>query len=116
MFVSVASVLNGHLGHQFSHAMVLDTYDRARDVLIFKNTYDDPQNGQPKKVEILRTDPNVPEELFFVHIEIQDMDNLPSQEEREENKKAEIEMKKQMDSEAGCENPSKKIRTVKFHF
>ena len=62
--------------------MVLDIYDKDNDMLIFKNTYDDPENGQPKQFEIARTDPNAPEELFFVHIEIKDMDNLPGQEER----------------------------------
>ena len=54
--------------------MVLDTYDQNRDVLIFKNTYD--QNGQSKKFEIARTHPNAPEELYFVHIEIKDMNKL----------------------------------------
>ena len=66
--------------------MVLDTYDQDRDVLIFKNTYDDPDNGQPIKYEIARTHPNAPKELYFVHIEIGDMENLPSQEERERAK------------------------------
>ena len=58
--------------------MVLDTYDKNRDVLVFKNTYDNPEFGQPKKYEIERTHPNAPKELYFVHIEIRDMDNLPS--------------------------------------
>ena len=70
--------------------MVLDTYDINRDVLIFKNTYDDPNNGLTKKYEIERTDPNAPKELYFVHIEIKDMQNLPSQSEREANKNEEI--------------------------
>ena len=56
--------------------MVLDTYDKQRDVLIFKNTYDDPEIGQPKKYEIARTHPNAPKEFYFVHIEVRDMDNL----------------------------------------
>ena len=67
--------------------MVLDTYDRERDVLIFKNTYDDPNVGLTKKFEIERTDSNAPRELYFVHIEIRDMLNLPSQNEREANKR-----------------------------
>ena len=62
--------------------MVLDTFDKDNDMLIFKNTYDDPVNGQPKQFKIRRTDPNSPEEFFFVHIEIKDMNNLPSQNER----------------------------------
>ena len=64
------------------HAMVLDRYDRNQDLLIFKNTYNNPNGGQPKRFTIKRTDPNAPEELFFVHIEVQDMANLPSQEQR----------------------------------
>ena len=59
--------------------MVLDTYDQDRDVLIFKNTFDNPENGQPKKYEIARTDPNAPETFYFVHIEVRDMDSLPTQ-------------------------------------
>ena len=73
--------------------MVLDTYDEDRDLFIFKNTYDDEKKGKQKKLEIKRTDPNAPEELYFVHIEVKDMDNLPSQEERKANKEAEIKMK-----------------------
>ena len=74
----VASVQNAHQGEaDVCHAMVLDTFDKENDVLIFKNTYDDPEGGQPKHFQIKRTDPNAPEELFFVHIEIQDMDKLP---------------------------------------
>ena len=66
--------------------MVLDTYERNRDVLIFKNTYDDPDNSLPKKFEIERTHPNAPKELYFVHIDVRDMANLPSQRERERHK------------------------------
>ena len=62
--------------------MVLDTFDQDNDMLIFKNTYDDPVNGQPKQFKIRRTDPNSPEEFFFVHIDIKDIDNLPGQSER----------------------------------
>ena len=54
--------------------MVLDTFDPESDMLIFKNTYD--QEGQEKKIQVSRNDPNAPEELFFVHIEIKDIDNL----------------------------------------
>ena len=75
---SVASVSHGHPGAEsISHAMVLDTYDKDQDSFIFKNTYDDPTAGQPKKFKIKRTDPNAPEELYFVHIEVRDMENLP---------------------------------------
>ena len=83
--ISVASVKFG----QDEHAMVLDTYDKDRDVLIFKNTHNDPVNGQPKKFEIERTDQNAPTELYFVHIKILDMENLPSQTERDSGKKEE---------------------------
>ena len=74
--------------------MVLDNYDINRDVLIFKNTYDDPTNGLTKKFEIERTDPHAPKELYFVHIEIKDMQNLPSENERIANRKEEKEMRK----------------------
>ena len=69
--------------------MVLDTFDKENDMLIFKNTYDDPENGQAKRVEVPRTHPNAPEELYFVHIEAKDMNTLPSQETREANREAE---------------------------
>ena len=81
---SVASVVHGHQGQaEVSHAMVLDIFDADNDMWIFKNTYD--QEGQPKQFQIGRTDPNAPEELFFVHIEVKNMANLPGQEEREAN-------------------------------
>ena len=69
--------------------MVLDTYDTERDVLIFKNTYDDANSGLTKKFEIKRTDPNAPAELYFVHIEVKDMAKLPCQAQREADKKRE---------------------------
>ena len=78
--LSVASVAFGHPGEKVEHAMVLDTYDKTRDVLIFKNTHN--VNGQPKKLEIMRTDLNAPNELYFVHIEVLNMENLPPQSER----------------------------------
>ena len=62
--------------------MVLDTFDKDNDMLIFKNTYDDPVNGQPKQFKIRRTDPNSPEEFYFVHIEVKDTEYLPSQDQR----------------------------------
>ena len=62
--------------------MVLDIYDEERDVLVFKNTIDDPTNGLPKKYEIERTDPDAPRELYFVHIDVHDMANLPSHHKR----------------------------------
>ena len=80
---------------EVSHAMVLDSFDSDRDLLIFKNTYDSAETGQPKKFEIQRCHPNAPQELYFVHIEIRDMDNLPSQEQRGMNKKAEFQKRKQ---------------------
>ena len=68
--------------------MVLDTYEQDEELFIFKNTYGDDN----KKITINLAD--APEEFFFVHIDIKDMDNLPSQEQRKANKKAEIELKK----------------------
>ena len=91
--ITVASVAQGQ--DAISHAMVLDTYNRNQDLLIFKNTYDDPSNGQPKRFTIERTHTNAPKKLFFVNIEIRDMDNLPSQKQRETDKEAEIEKKRQ---------------------
>ena len=76
--------------------MVLDTYDPNQDLLIFKNTYDDESGGQPKKFKIKRTHTNAPEELYFVHIEVRDMHNLPSQEQRKVDKETENEEKKQL--------------------
>ena len=90
--LSVASVTIDGPGQVSEHAMVLDTYDMEKDVLIFKNTYDD--NGQTKKYRIERTHPNAPKELYFVHIDVKDMENLPSENERIENKEKEIEARK----------------------
>ena len=72
--------------------MVLDIFDKENDKLIFKNTYD--QEGQPKKVEVGRTHPNAPEDFYFVHIEVKDIDNLPGQEERRAKMEAKIEERK----------------------
>ena len=80
--------------------MVLDMYDPDQDLLIFKNTYDDESGGQPKQFKIQRTALNAPEELYFVHIEVRDIDNLPSQKQREANKKAEKEEKRNQFSAA----------------
>ena len=52
-------------------------------MLVFKITYDDAQSDKQKQFKISRTDPNAPEELYFVHIEVKDIDNLPGQQERE---------------------------------
>ena len=57
--------------------MVLDEYDAGTDVLTF-NTYDDPESGQPKQFQIERTAETAPEELYFVHIEIKDIEELPN--------------------------------------
>ena len=95
---SVASVESGHNGQE--HAMVLDNFDRNRNVFVFKNTYDDPSYGQPKKFEIKRTDPNAPKNLYFVHIEIKDMNNLPSQSGRVHNKREEIKTRQKSHTKA----------------
>ena len=85
----VASVQHGHQGQgEVSHAMVLDTFDKENDMLIFKNTYDDPANGQPRQFKIRRCDQNAPEELYFVHFDIKDMGSLPTQDIREITKRA----------------------------
>ena len=87
-YILVASVADGHQGQQaIHHAMVLDTYDQEKDMFIFKNTYNDPTTGQTKRFIIKRTHPNAPKELFFVHIEVRDLKNLPSQEQRKVDNK-----------------------------
>ena len=63
--ISVASVSFDGLHKGTSHAMVLDTFDVYEDLFIFKNTH--VVDGQPKKFTIKRTDPNAPDEFFFVH-------------------------------------------------
>ena len=96
ILLSVASVAQGHPGKKsISHAMVLDTYDKDRDLLIFKNTFDGPTAGRAKKFKIKRTHKKAPKELYFVHIEVRVMENLPSQRQRGADKKAESEKKVQ---------------------
>ena len=100
MSISVASVVHDHQGQgEVSHAMVLDTFDANNDMLIFKNTYDDPVCGQPKQFKIRRCDRNAPKELYFVHIEIKDIDSLPGQEEREAVWKAKWDRKRKTNVE-----------------
>ena len=62
--------------------MVLDKYDKENEILIFKNTYNEPENDQVSQFKIFRTDQNAPEEFFFVHFEIEDMDSLQNVEPR----------------------------------
>ena len=57
--------------------MVLDEFDADNDMLTFKNTYNDPESGQPKQFQIDRTAETAPEELYFVHIGIKDIEELP---------------------------------------
>ena len=84
--------------------MILDKFDKDKDMLIFKNAYDESENGQPKKFEIQRTDPTAPEELYFVHIEIRDMKNLPSQKRRKANKQTEKKSRSQSNQQHICCN------------
>ena len=60
--------------------MVLDIFDQERNLLVFKNTI-----GNDKKFKIKLTHPNAPEELFFVHIDVLDIDKIPSQEQRQKS-------------------------------
>ena len=76
--------------------MVLDTYDPQHDSLIFKNTFDSEETGQSKQVEVKRTDPNAPKDLFFVHIDARDMSALPSREARSKLKKHERKVAQEM--------------------
>ena len=81
----------------------IDIYDEQNDMLIFKNTYDDPENGLSKQIEIARTDPNAPEELYFVHIQIKDMDSLPDVEPVEEPVESEnLLLSSDSDNEKSC--------------
>ena len=91
--------------------MVLDTYDEDRDILIFKNTYDDPESGLTKKFEIERTDSNSPTELYFVHIEVEDMASLPFQEVRIRNKKQEMRAKSKSHTLAAKRNTNRSTQS-----
>ena len=59
--------------------MVLDTVHEVTDnlspgyevgdfKLIFKNTFDDEENGQPRKVTLNAKDANAPDFFYYVHI------------------------------------------------
>ena len=75
-----------------SHALVLDTvekitqynqskgYDVGDHKLIFKNTYDDEENGKPKKFTINARSAKAPDVFFYVHIDV-DLDAVPNYEE-----------------------------------
>ena len=92
-------MLTGHQDQaKVSHAMVLSTFDEDNDTLIFKNTYNDPSSGRSKRFKIRRTAPNAPEELYFVHIDIKDIENLPGQDTRQASlKKAQTIKQKTME-------------------
>ena len=69
------------------HALVLDTvetitqcnqsegYEIGDVKLIFKNTYDDEENGQPKKFTINAKSEMAPDVFYFVHIDV-DLDQI----------------------------------------
>ena len=69
------------------HALVLDTVEtitqynqsdgyQIGDVkLIFKNTYDDEENGKPKKYTINATSTIAPDIFYFMHINV-DLDQI----------------------------------------
>ena len=61
-----------------SHAMVLDSLHKITDNLIsgyevgdfklvFKNTYDDEENGQPRQVTLNAKNANAPDFFYYVH-------------------------------------------------
>ena len=70
------------------HALVLDSvkpitqenqskdYDVGDVKLIFKNTHDDEENGQPIKYTINAKSKRAPDVFYFVHIEV-DLDQIP---------------------------------------
>ena len=45
--------------------------------LIFKNTFDDEENQQPKQVTINAKDTNAPDFFYYIHIEV-DLNALPN--------------------------------------
>ena len=67
--------------------MVLDTIDKITPYnqsegyeigdhkLIFKNTYDNEDSGQPKKITINAKNSNAPDFLYYVHIDV-DLDRI----------------------------------------
>ena len=69
------------------HTLVLDTvqiitrYNKSEEndigdvKLIFKNTYDDEENGQPKKYSINAKSAMAPDIFYFVHIDV-DLDQI----------------------------------------
>ena len=82
MFKVCAIEINGGL-----HALVLDTvekihqgdqnedYDIGDRKFIFKNTYDNEYNGQPRKVTINAKSEMSPDVFYFVHIDV-DLDQI----------------------------------------
>ena len=62
------------------HAMVLDSVEQRTEnnlspgceigdrKLVFKNTYDNEDNGQPKKYTMNANDENAPDTFYYVHI------------------------------------------------
>ena len=64
------------------HAMVLDTVQKITEdnqsegyevddyKLIFKNTYDDEDNGKPKKYTINANHRQAPDVFYYVHIDV----------------------------------------------
>ena len=78
LYRSVAAVeMDGIL-----HAMVLDTvqqvtmdnqsqdFEEGDYKLIFKNTYDDEENGQPKKFTMKANASSAPDVFYYVHIDV----------------------------------------------
>ena len=66
--------------------MILDTiheitedeqgYKAGDYKLIFKNTYDNEENGKPKKFTINANHPQAPDVFYYVHIDV-DLDQVP---------------------------------------
>ena len=51
-------------------------YEVGDHKLIFKNTYDDEENGKPKKYTINAKSARAPDVFFYVHIDV-DLDAVP---------------------------------------
>ena len=82
MFVNVFSVGALTFGSNGSHAMVLDTIHEITEnnqslgyavgdfKMVFKNTFDDEENRQPRQVTMNAKSTDAPDFFYFVHIQV----------------------------------------------
>ena len=112
------------------HALVLDTvqritrnnqstgYDIGDLKLIFKNTYDNANNGQPKKYTINAKSAMAPEIFYFLHIDV-DLDQIQDCIGQEDDCENQINEESDSDTSASSESlqskqeiPSKRLRLL----